>query len=446
ASILRMLVAYLGEDQFKKGVQNFLNKHKFSCATSKDFWAAFEEATGEPIKEFAECWVYQSGYPMIEVKRKEKELILEQQTFTFIPHKSDKCWLIPVSILLFFEDGKTGIISTSFKDKAMHISTPGKVVAFKLNTEQTGFYRVKYEKEMLNKLGQLIKEKKLSEMDSFGVESDLYALVKRGDYTLTEYLNFLEKFFELEDRFLPLLDISKNLREAYLIVESKREQIGSLGRKILENALQKIGFEPKDEDGLQVAIIRDILLWTAYAFGSQKAAQFGAKKFQDLLDGKKIHPDILSSTLRIGAATNDQAMDYLMKRVLEEDTPELEKVYSLNALGCLKDKQKVLTALEFNLEKVPKKNRNQMISMAVQNLAVTDHMWQWFLDNLKKLEQLHPIHFERVINSIVPISGLGKEKEVKKFFEQYMEKNETAKDTIKMALEKLEVNSKLRHA
>nr|MDO8081922.1 M1 family metallopeptidase [Candidatus Freyarchaeota archaeon] len=444
ASILRMLVGYLGEEQFKKGIQYFLNKHKFACATSREFWAAFEEATGEPIKEFAECWVYQSGYPIIEVKRKGKELFLTQQTFTFIPHKSDKSWLIPINILLFFENGKTGIINTFFKDKSTRIPIPEKVVAFKVNTEQTGFYRVKYEKEMLNKLGQLVKQKKLSEMDSFGLENDLYALVQRGDYPLTDYLKFLEKFFEQEDRFLPLLDISKNLKETYLIVESKREQISNLGRKLFENALQKIGFEPKDEDGLQVSTLRDILLWTAFTFDSQKATQFGETKFQNLLDGKKVHADILPSTLRIGAATNDQAMNYLMKKITAADTPELEKIYSLNALGCLRDKQKILTALEFNLEKVPKKNRNQIINMAGQNPTATNYMWQWFLNNLEKLEPLHPIHFERVIISLIPTCCLGKEKEVKKFFEDYMKKSETAKDTIKMALEKLEVNSKLR--
>ncbi|MEM3587900.1 MAG: ERAP1-like C-terminal domain-containing protein, partial [Candidatus Jordarchaeaceae archaeon] len=243
-----------------------------------------------------------------------------------------------------------------------------------------------------------------------------------------------------------ILDISKNLREAYLVVESKREQISRLGRKISENIFQKIGFEPKEDDSLQITIARDILLWTAHIFGSQRATQFGAKKFQNLLNGEKVHADILSSILRIGAATNDEAMEYLMKKVMSTATSELEKVYCLNALGCLKERQKVLSALEFNLEKVPKKNRNQMINMAVQNLVVTDYMWQWFLDNFKKLEQLHPVHFERVIDSIIPVSGLGKEEEVKKFFEEYMKKSDTAKDTIKMALEKLEVNSRLRNS
>ncbi|WXG40557.1 MAG: M1 family metallopeptidase [Candidatus Freyarchaeum deiterrae] len=445
ASILRMLVGYLGEEKFRKGIQYFLNKHKFACATSQEFWAAIEEATGEPINEFAESWVYQSGYPIVEVKRKSNELILTQQIFTFIHQNLDKSWLIPINILLILKNGKTKIINTLFKGETTSVPIPENVVAFKVNTEQTGFYRVKYEKEMLNKLGQLVKQKKLSEMDSFGLENDLYALVQRGDYSLRDYLDFLEKYFKQEDRFLPLLDISQNLKEAHQVVESKREQISSLGRKLFENALKKIGFEPKDDDGLQVSTIRDILIWTAFTFDSQDAAKFGATKFQKLLDGKKVHADILPSTLRIGAATNEQAMEYLMKKITAADTPELEKLYSLNALGCIRDKQKILTALEFNLEQVPKKNRNQIINMAIQNPIMTDYMWQWFLDNQVKLEQLHPIHFERVIAGLIPICGLDKETEVKKFFEDYMKKKEAVKDTIKMTLEKLEVNSRLRN-
>ncbi len=446
ASILRMLVGYLGEEKFKKGIQYFLDKYEFSCATSQEYWEAFEEATGEPINEFAKCWVYQAGYPIVEVKRRGNELLLTQKTFTFIPNNSDKSWLIPINILLFLKSGETTTISTLFKDKTMSIPIPETTIAFKINTEQMGFYRVKYEEEMLNELGRLVKDKKLSPMDSFGLENDFYALVRRGDYSLRDYLNFLEEYYGQEDRFLPLVDISRNLMSAYLVVESQKERISGFGRKLFENFLEKIGFEPKDDDGLQVSSMRDILLWAAFSFGSQDAAQFGATKFQDLLDGKTVHADILSSILKIGAVTNDQASDYFMKKIMAEDTPEIEKLLILNALGCFRENQKILTALEFNLEQVPKKNRNQIINMVGQNPAAIDYMWQWFLDNLEKLEQLHSAHFERVIISLIPVCGLGKETEVKKFFEEYVEKYESAKDTIKMALELMEVNSRLRNA
>ncbi|MGQ9723297.1 MAG: M1 family metallopeptidase [Candidatus Jordarchaeum sp.] len=446
ASLLRMLVGYLGEEKFKNGIQNFLNKYKFSCATSQEYWEAFQETTSEPVNEFAECWVYQAGYPIIEVKRNGNKLLLTQQTFTYITNNSNKSWLIPVNILLFLKNGETKTVSTLFRDKTTSIQIPVDTIAFKINTEQTGFYRVKYEEEMWEELGELVKEKKLSPLDSFGLENDFYTLVRRGDYTLTDYLNFLEKYFGQEDRFLPLIDISQNLMHAYLVVESQREQIRKLGRGLFENALEKIGFEPKDDDELQVSSMRDTLLWAAFSFGSQGVAQFGAEKFQELLDGKKVHADILSSILKIGAVTNEKAPDHFREKVMSADTPEIEKLLILNALGCFREKEKVLEALEFNLEHVPKKNRNQIINMACQNPAVMDYMWQWFLDNLDKLEQLHPAHFERVIISLIPVCGLYRETEVKKFFEEYMKKRETGQDTIKMALELMEVNSKLKNA
>jgi hypothetical protein len=82
--------------------------------------------------------------------------------------------------------------------------------------------------------------------------------------------------------------------------------------------------------------------------------------------------------------------------------------------------------------------------MAGQNPIMTGHMWQWFLDSYEKLEQLHLIQFESIIAGLVPICGLSKEPEVKQFLEKYMKKNQAVKDTVKMSLERLEMNSRLR--
>jgi len=66
------------------------------------------------------------------------------------------------------------------------------------------------------------------------------------------------------------------------------------------------------------------------------------------------------------------------------------------------------------------------------------------VSHLDELEQFHPMHYERVITAIVPLCGLGREEDVKGFFEEYMEKKEKAKEAIKLSLEKLEINSRMR--
>ncbi|PWI46672.1 hypothetical protein CEE45_15710 [Candidatus Heimdallarchaeota archaeon B3_Heim] len=44
-AILQMIQGYLGEDKFKKGIQYFLNNHKFECVESSAYWQGIEEAT-----------------------------------------------------------------------------------------------------------------------------------------------------------------------------------------------------------------------------------------------------------------------------------------------------------------------------------------------------------------------------------------------------------------
>jgi hypothetical protein len=150
--------------------------------------------------------------------------------------------------------------------------------------------------------------------------------------------------------------------------------------------------------------------------------------------------------LRIGAEVNNQAMEYFLNRVMEEETPETEKIMITSALGAFNTKEKVFKALKFALDTIPRKNKYITIASASGNLFVVENMWQWFLDNLDEIQKLlHPMHFQRVINSITPVSGLlaNKQEEVRNtllnasFYDQH-------KDAINMALERMKVNSRFR--
>ncbi|MBN1106775.1 MAG: hypothetical protein JXL84_25455, partial [Deltaproteobacteria bacterium] len=71
-------------------------------------------------------------------------------------------------------------------------------------------------------------------------------------------------------------------------------------------------------------------------------------------------------------------------------------------------------------------------------------LWEWFLSSLRQIEQLPPVHYERVVAALVPWSGLGREGEVRAFFEDYMAGKEKARDVIRLSLERLEIHSRMR--
>ncbi|MHA2407002.1 MAG: M1 family metallopeptidase [Candidatus Ranarchaeia archaeon] len=443
ASVLQMMRGYLGEANFKKGIGFFLKKYAFGNANSDDYWSAFDEATGNPISEMMEGWIHHPGYPVLEVNRKGAEVQVKQRRFSFLPNTSEQLWLIPITLIYYTSDGTSHTQKALFEGETMTLTIPEDAVAFKINPEQTGFYRVSYEKHTLEALGKLVEDKTLSPKDRYGIQTDMFAMVREGSYSVDEYLAFLS-YYTNEDAYLPLVDIARNLIHIFSVLKPKREKISAVGRKIFAQVFEKLGYEPKEEDLHITSILRSTLLWPSYLFGDEGVVKFGKQKFEDLKKKREVHADILANVMRMGAAGDKASFDWFTKKLESPETNEQEKINILRALGNFSDKDTVFKALDYTLEKVPLGNQYIPIIFAIRNLNSVDHVWSWYQKNLSKIEKLHYMHHGYLIGGILEFGAFGKEAEVKSFFKDYMVKNELVKDTIKMGLEQLEVNSRLR--
>ena len=61
--VLHMLRSQLGDEVFFRGIRNYYEAHKNSTATTEDLREALEKASGQPLSNFFERWVYGSGHP-----------------------------------------------------------------------------------------------------------------------------------------------------------------------------------------------------------------------------------------------------------------------------------------------------------------------------------------------------------------------------------------------
>jgi aminopeptidase 2 len=52
---LRMLLNYVGEDNFLKGVSIYLKKHLYANSVTKDLWEGISEASGASIHTLSDC-------------------------------------------------------------------------------------------------------------------------------------------------------------------------------------------------------------------------------------------------------------------------------------------------------------------------------------------------------------------------------------------------------
>jgi len=444
-SILRQVVGYIGEEAFREGLRRYLKDHTYACASSHNLWEALEEVSEKPVTTMMESWIEQPGFPLVEVARDGAQLLLTQTRFTYLSIESNQAWVIPVAVKVFYEGGDSKTISTLLDSRETSIDIGADAIAYKINLGQTGFYRVKYRRKGdLWELGKRVLSRELPPVDRWGLQNDLYALVRRGDAPLDDYLDFVSNY-EHEGDFLPLVSIAGNLFQAYLVMEgNRRATVASVGKSFLERVLSHIGYEPEQDRRYTTSILRDQIIVHAALYGSGDVVEFARGRFASLMGGRSIHPDIMKSVMQIGALDGNREAFQWFDKTLKCSESEHERMNILAALGSFRDGELIKEIQEYVLKEVPDRNKFIPIQYMALNPHAMPAMWQWYVSHVGVLEQFHPIHYERVIEAIVPVCGIGREQEVRAFFEDYMKQKDKARDVIKLSLEKLEINSRMR--
>ncbi len=445
ASMLRMIEGYIGKDRYRKGVQTYLARHTYACAESHHLWEAFEDASAVPITAMVQNWVGQPGYPLISAKRSDDKLSLTQSRFTYLSESFDQSWMIPMVLTTWNASGQSENQSIIFEAADMTIELPPGTVAFKLNAGQTGFYRVHYDDpDNLEALGRHVRSAELDDTDRWGLQNDIYALVRAGRIALDVYLDFIT-CYEAEAAYLPLVSIASNLQHAHSVMSgAQRDRVGEMGRALAERVLSEIGMAPQEEEPHTRAALRNQLLWQAAAWGSSSAADFALDEFEKMMAGEAVHADIARSVMQVGALKKGSVALEWFKHRFAESPSEHERMNILAGMVAFDQWELVEEALAYTLESVPPRNQFMPIAAAGGNPVATPHLWAWYRSHLSSLEAFHPLLYERVITGILPLGGLGNEADVNAFFDGYLEGRPQLKDAVELALEYMEINKRMR--
>jgi tricorn protease interacting factor F2/3 len=148
--------------------------------------------------------------------------------------------------------------------------------------------------------------------------------------------------------------------------------------------------------------------------------------------------------MQVGASCGSSGtFEWFVEKIRSSES-EHERMNMLVAMGCFKDREVLEQVKRYVLEEVPDRNKFIPIGVMSENPAAILSLWDWYQDNLQAIERFHPVLYERVIAALVPICGLGREEEVKTFFQGYMKKQDKLKDVVNLSLERLEIHSKMR--
>ncbi|KAH8053780.1 metalloaminopeptidase [Aureococcus anophagefferens] len=260
-SVVRMVHAVVGETDFVGGLRAsaraYMKEFQYGNATTDDLWAAWEKASGKPVRDMMNNWTKQTGFPVLELEKVEADgsLVLSQRRF-FADGAADDAaatWTVP----LFAATAASGETSLGLMPgKAATVAFGGAAGApyVKLNAGQHAPLRCKYPDAMMPAFAEAIRRRELPPADRIGLLSDAAALSRAGDLDFALYLEILFAFEGEDDatvwsQVLALLGLIKTLRGA----DDRCAGLYAAFKKLASAALiaptvASVGWDPKDED------------------------------------------------------------------------------------------------------------------------------------------------------------------------------------------------------
>ncbi|XP_047509219.1 glutamyl aminopeptidase isoform X1 [Pieris napi] len=231
ASILRMLEGFIGEENFRKGVSDYLKKYKYGNTVTQELLSSLEPyfKTLYPhlsLKYIMDTWTRQMGYPLITVRPAANNIyILTQSRFLLDPaatYDDDSefhyRWYVPITYSTSKEK-RDDILWFADTSDSVEISLSDDEKLLKINNNQMGYYRVNYPLDMWSQIIEQLKVKSnmLTISDRAHLLDDAFALSDAGilpydiALSLTQYLPVEKDFVPWETASAKFSHLSKKL-------------------------------------------------------------------------------------------------------------------------------------------------------------------------------------------------------------------------------------------
>ena len=420
ANLLRMLRAYYGDQAFTRACNAYLTEYQFSSATTEQFIESFGKPLGADSETDAarilESWVRQPGVPLIRARRDGDTLLLTQERFLLSGEAVAAApWVIPVA-------GRAGggaPLRAVLDSGSGHIDLPAGTEWVTLNSDQTGYYRVFYEEEAdWHTLGAAAHAGHLSDLDRYGLLSDLAAFVNAGLVTLAFYLEFLERYVAAERGFVVLQEAAGALLRFFELGD-RSQRIAAVGRGLLSPLSDRLLAPPSEDEPYENVLLRDSVLWALARFGDGHVQETLVALARAASAGQTVHPDLIPVAMRVWALVDDAALDYMEEQIQSPETVEARKVALIGALAGAARDGAADRVLAFVRDAVPARNLGYFLRNAASSSGFRERLWPWFTGSFSTFGTMHPMILGATIANCGAYGGIGRAAEVQKFISDY---------------------------
>lgn len=428
ACLMHMIEHWVGEETFRAGLQNYLQKHAYSCASTHDFLKIFKRLSQLPIDQVTPGWLNQPGFPLIKV---DANWQISQEQFGY---KSDQTWQIPLTLT----------------DGATTLEKPTKISPQVVNSISATYAVVQYDKKVIDDILPQITNS--SEVSQYYFLTCQLLLAERNYEPYANLVTQIEQFSHKSDylTWLGLARIINNLRT--IVAEDKLglDSLNQLAGELATAKLNQIGLSPQANESISHYRLRNILVDLAVEARSPKVINDLNALFQTNLEqiDADLRPNIIAAKL-LSSENNGQLINQLFSEYKATTNPDLKDDIMAGLTYCTKENEleAIVKHLD-NRETIKPQDIIMWYAGIIRQKIGRDRAWLWLQNSFTNLIDLFKASgdygdFVRITASV--FSTTKQLDEFQGFFTPHQD-DPTLKREIKVGVEQISSKAKLVEA
>ncbi|XP_066907179.1 aminopeptidase N [Halyomorpha halys] len=445
SSIIRMMCEFLSEDLFRKGLNIYLRQYSYSNARREQLWQSFKNITDVDVEKVMDGWTLQVGYPVVTVQREygSQSIVLTQEKFLLSGKNDEKSlWAVPISYTTQSNspDAKH-LMWLEGTDKVITVENLSEDNWFLINLDQTGFYRVNYDRKNWNLLLKAYKE--IPRLSKAQLINDGFNLAIAEQLSYDVPLSIVEKLRDENDVLLWNVTINELKNVNYLLHKTP------LSNSFKEYAFSLLPLENLNES----SDIYKILLNFALSLDEKNTVKKEVEKLSKLIEKNEsftcIPKELRKSTYCAAIRHGTQEMwDFMWSKYTNENEPE-EKSNLLLSLACSPDSEvltRLLKALLSDDSNIRMQDGKFVFYAIAFNEVGTDLALDFLCEKWNEIRKRFGLGY-KTLSTMVSSLGfvLNQESQYKKLHNLYLKNIDdlgTASNAFSTTLERIKINIK----
>ncbi|MDB5169230.1 MAG: aminopeptidase [Candidatus Saccharibacteria bacterium] len=382
-SVLYMLLNYLGEEAFRKGLTDYFGKHAYGNTVADDLWAALGAASSQDVGSFMNGWISRPGFPIVSVNWQpgEADVRLQQQRFLSDPSAKttdNTPWQVPLA-------ATTELSKPLFDATEATVQEAKGTKALILNHDGHSYFLPQYVNGThLAAITKAIEGGEVSTIDRL-LLLDNYLLLQRGGFTATTDLLDLLSAYKNETSESVWADIAASIAEVRRLIEgdeAAEDKLNTMIATLTQKLVADLGWDDHAEDDASILRMRGLVI--AMAAGAKVLAvlEEGAKRFAAF----KTPSDLSSSTRSVVyfiAARHGSPADFERLLKLHDNSKSAEErdEYA-SALTSVQDKERYETVIgRLTGDTIRRQDLMHWFVWLLRNRYSRATAWKWLVDN-----------------------------------------------------------------